>query len=236
MSSSTITLSLPHWNLDSIFPGLDSNALEAALEDHRNQIESLDQYLETHAIARTGQVPELESESADRLTSLIERMNAIAILHSTLSAYIGGHVSTDSFNTNASRRMSELEMVSVRFSQQGVRVRGWLGLLAESGVDLEKLISDHQSLQEHAFFLHEMVEESRYLMSEEEEDLASELSLPGALAWERLQGTLTSQIVVPFEKDGSIQELPIPALQNIRRYDPNETVRRRAFELEIKAW
>ncbi len=236
MTSSTKAPSLPHWDLGSIFPGLDSKALNAALEDHRQQIDSFDQFLEKHAIARTGRVPDQESETADHLASLIERMNAITRLQSTLSAYIVGHVTTDSFNTNASRRMSELEMVSVRFSQQEVRVRGWLGLLAEKGVDLEELISGHGSLQEHAFFLREMVEESRYMMPEAQEDLASELSLPGALAWERLQGTVTSQIVVPFERDGSVQELPIPALQNIRCNDPDESLRRRAFELEIEAW
>jgi pepF/M3 family oligoendopeptidase len=234
--ASTKAQALPHWDLGSIYPGLESQELEVALADHQQKIDALDLYIDQHAIGRTGAVPAHEQVVVDQLDVLIDRMNAIAKLEATLEAFIVGHVTTDSFNTMAARRMSELEMASVRFSQQEVRIRGWLGLLAEAGVDLDSLISSHKNLSEHAFFLRELVAESRYLMSDQEEALASELTLPGALAWERLQGTITSQIVVPFEQDGTVQNLPMAALQNIRRYDLDEGTRRRAFELEITAW
>jgi pepF/M3 family oligoendopeptidase len=47
---------------------------------------------------------------------------------------------------------------------------------------------------------------------------------------------VTSQVSVPFEEDGETKDLPISALQNIGRCHPEEAVRRRAFEAEIKAW
>lgn len=56
-----------------------------------------------------------------------------------------------------------------------------------------------------------------------EDALASELSLSGGNVWEKLHGTITSQLSVPFERDGKLEDVPMPALQNIRRYDPSKT-------------
>ena len=48
-------------------------------------------------------------------------------------------------------------------------------------------------------------------MSAPEEALAAELALSGANAWTKLQGTVTSQLSVEFELDGSIRQLSMPA-------------------------
>jgi pepF/M3 family oligoendopeptidase len=72
-------------------------------------------------------------------------------------------------------------------------------------------------------------------MSEAEEGLAAELSLSGASAWGKLQGTVTSQLSVDFELDGETKKLPMPALINLRSH-PDGEVRRRAYEAENAAW
>jgi pepF/M3 family oligoendopeptidase len=83
--------------------------------------------------------------------------------------------------------------------------------------------------------LREAAEQSKYLMSEAEEAIAAELTLSGGNAFEKLQGTVTSQLSVDFELDGQTQKLPMPALINLRSH-PDESVRRRAYEAENKAW
>ena len=72
-------------------------------------------------------------------------------------------------------------------------------------------------------------------MSDDLEALASELSLSGANAFEKLQGTVTSQLSVDFELDGKMQKLPMPALINLRSH-ADENTRRRGYEAENKAW
>ena len=80
-----------------------------------------------------------------------------------------------------------------------------------------------------------MAEQSKYLMSEDEEGLAAELNLSGASAWSKLQRTVTSQISVDFELDGTMQKLSMPALINLHSH-PDEATRRRAYEAENEAW
>src|SRR5512143_2752408 len=83
--------------------------------------------------------------------------------------------------------------------------------------------------------LREAAEQSRYQMGDEMEALASELSLSGGNAFEKLQGTVTSQLSVDFELDGKTEKLPMPALINLRSH-PDEATRRRGYEMENKAW
>ena len=72
-------------------------------------------------------------------------------------------------------------------------------------------------------------------MGEAEEALAAELSMSSIRAWGKLQGVVTSQLKVPFDREGEIEELPITVLQNLRT-DADEAVRRRAHKAEVAAW
>jgi pepF/M3 family oligoendopeptidase len=83
--------------------------------------------------------------------------------------------------------------------------------------------------------LTEAAEQSRYQMENDLEALAAELSLSGGNAFEKLQGTVTSQMSVEFELDGKVQSLPMTALINLRTHR-DEATRRRAYEAETKAW
>jgi pepF/M3 family oligoendopeptidase len=126
-------------------------------------------------------------------------------------------------------------MLGVRLRRQDVLFRGWLGTVSESAGALDEAANHSPVVREHAFYLSETAEQSRYLMSEQEEALAAELATSGANAWARLQGVITSQLQAPFERDGHIEELPISVIQTFYN-DPDEGTRRRAYEAELAAW
>jgi len=117
-----------------------------------------------------------------------------------------------------------------------VRFDGWLGAVVEDQGELKGIVEKNKMAREHAFYIHEVYEQSKFLMSDKEEALAAELSLSGGNSWQKLHGTVTSQLSVTFEQDGVESEIPVATLQNIRRTDPDETIRRRAFDVEIAAW
>ncbi len=228
--------SMPHWDLSNIYPSLESNELEGAVEDLSTRIKKLDQFLKKENISREGEIPSSVERTAVLVSEYLQMTNDILALAGTIGAFLYGYISTDSFNTLAKRKESELERITVQIHSQEVLFKGWLGEVVKQGADFGDLIAANPAVQDHDFFLQETIEQSKYLMSDEEEALASELSLSGASAWQKLQGTVTSQISVPFEREGVIEDIPIAALQNIRSYDPDEQTRRRAFEAEIKAW
>jgi pepF/M3 family oligoendopeptidase len=162
----------------------------------------------------------------------IDRFNALQVSAGTLRAYLQSFVATDSHNTLAMKKMSEFQMVGVRMQNLSNQFQAWVGKLAPV---LEQVIQADPTAKAHAFSLRDTAEQSRYMMSGPEEALAAELSLSGASAWGKLQGTVTSQLTVDFELDGQVQKLPMPALINLHSH-PDESVRCRAYEAEMAAW
>jgi pepF/M3 family oligoendopeptidase len=230
--------SLPHWDLSNVYPGLDSDEFQRDFERTHVELDELDDYLEAHRIAAGGGVPSDPGALAEIIDGYLDRMTAILRLADTLRSYVHAFVTTDSYNSVARRLMSELEPLLVHVESQEVKFRGWLGTVAAEGDSLSQALSWPGSAQDHAFYIEEAAEQSRYLMDEGEESLAADLSLSGARAWQKLQGVTCSQLKVAFAVDaveGRVEDLPMTVLQNLRTH-PDGDVRRRAYEAELAAW
>ena len=225
---------LPRWDLSNVYPSLDSDSLKKGFANLNSQADALDEFLEGHKISRdTGNgARQGVAETKASVDGYLERANSVLRLYSTVNAYVASYVTTDSFNTQAKRLESELELVGVRLEKQGVRFRGWVGTIKEF---LPAILTYPGVAKDHAFYLGETADQSRYLMSEPEEALAADLELSGSNAWSKLQGTVCSQLTVAFGAGGKPQKLPITALQNLS-HSPDEELRRRAYEAETAAW
>lgn len=221
---------IPRWDLSNVYPSLESQEFAAAVEKVKGQIDELEQFFAQKVVSANAATP--PAELGKLLGEAVERFNALYELSETVQAYIASFVSTDSHNVTAMKKMSEFQQTMVKAQMLGTQFQAWVGKLAPV---LEAAIATNPVAQAHAFNLKETAEQSKYLMSEAEESLAAELSLSGASAWSKLQGTVTSQLTVDFELDGKTQKLPMPALINLRSH-PNSEVRRRAYEAENKAW
>jgi pepF/M3 family oligoendopeptidase len=220
---------LPHWDLSNVYPSLKSDAFAGAVGELKIQLDDLDGYL---AVRLSGLDVRDTAALADAIGGYLDRIDTAERSYWTLYGYVYGFVTTDSYNTTAKRAQSELEALAVRLRKQTVQFQSWIGCVTEV---LPQVLEHEGVAQEHAFYLQELAEQSRYLMSEAEESLASELALSGAIAWQKLQGTVCSQLTVPFEHAGESKVWPITALQNLRS-GPDAEVRRRAHEVELAAW
>jgi oligoendopeptidase F len=218
----------PRWDLTNVYPALESPEFKAAVAQVSQLIADFDVYLNKHT--ETAVTP--PKELADAASGIVDRFNKLATLAGTIFPYISSFVSTNSYDNTAKRTFSEFYMVMVRLEALQNRVKTWIKTVAPA---LPQMLQIPGSAREHAFFINETAEQTKYMMSEAEENLASELSLSGDVAWSNLQGTVTSQIPVDFELDGEVKKLPITALINLRTH-PDESVRRRAFEAEMKVW
>lgn len=220
----------PHWDLSNVYPALDSPEFEAALNKLTAQLDAFDAYF-AEVVAKTNTDAPV-AETAKIAATIIERFNESNDLAETLGAYIYSFITTDSFDQLAKKMLSQFDLIEVRLRMLGVQAQQWIGAVADQ---LPAIIENSDVAKAHAFFLKETAEQSKYLMSEAEESLAAELSISGGSAWSKLQGTVTSQMKIPFELDGEVQELSSPALINLHSH-PDEDVRRRAYEAEMEAW
>jgi oligoendopeptidase F len=220
----------PHWDLTNVYPSLESAEYEAAVATVKSQIDGLERLFMEEVVHMDAASP--VNELSGVVGQALERFNALQVSAGTVRAYLESFVATDSHNTLAMKKMSEFQMVGVRIQNLNTRFQAWVGKLAPV---LEEVIQADPIAKAHAFALRDAAGQSKYMMPGPEEALAAELSLSGASAWGKLQGTLTSQLTVDFELDGKVQKLPMPALINLHSH-PDESVRRRAYEAELAAW
>ena len=220
----------PRWDMSNVYPSLESKEFATAIKDYKSQVASLGRFFDSKLAKADPKTP--VAKLAALTGEAIERANRIQTLSGTIVPFIYAFVTTDSRDKVAKRALSEFEQASLPMDKLMVRLRSWLGKL---GPKLTQVIKKNKTAQAHAFMLKEAAQLSRFQMSDEQEGLASEMSLSGGNAWEKLQGTVTSQLTVDFELDVKMQKLPMPALINLRSHR-DENTRRRGYEAENAAW
>lgn len=221
----------PHWDLTNVYPSLESKEFKAAIASYKKQAAGFEKFFNSK-LSKAGAKTSTK-ELALLIGKSIDQLNSIQELAGTIVPFIYSFVTTDSRNQEAMRALSEFEQASLPMDKLIKRFRAWLGSLGKDKLD--KAVKASKSAAAHTFMIREAAQQSKYQMSDELEGLASELSLSGGNAFEKLQGVVTSQLSVDFELDGETKKLPMPALINLRSH-PDESVRRRGYEAENKAW
>jgi len=221
----------PRWDLSNVYSGLDSPDLAKDIEWVKTATEDI-RLLHQDEMVKVDAGSSLETIN-QAVSTMVDRMNILLEKATTIQAYLHSFIATDSFNQQAMQLYSQFDKVMVSIQKISVMNQAWVGKFKEI---LPDVLALGNSAETHAFPLKELAEQSQYLMSEQEEILASELSLAGSRSWTKLQGTITSQKTVDFELDGEMQTLPMPALINLMNTHPDEEVRKRAYQVEIQAW
>ncbi len=166
---------LPHWDLDSIYPGLGSEPFKQAIAELATALDDLGKFLLEHQITEAAP-EELDVEClATPVEGYLQRMSAAMRINTTLRLYIWCILDTDSSNEAASRQLSVLDVQNLRVSRYTAQFQAWLGRQPA----LPAALSRNEMLQAHSLWLLETAEQSRYLMSDAEESLAAELALSG---------------------------------------------------------
>ena len=198
------TATLPRWDMTPVFPALDSPEFDQAFSDVVRQIDELGAFFDAEHIGGAGETRKArlqESRGVGALERAIERLNATIQAYRTLSAYISAFVTTDTRDTLAQARYSELQRHSARLAQLTTRFTAWIGTQ-----DVEALLAQSEVAHEHAFALRKAKTSATHLMSPAEEALYAELNLSGGAAWGKLHGNVTSQLSVPIKIDGEMRE------------------------------
>lgn len=223
---------LPQWELANIFLGLEADDYREAIAQLGSLLDEAQVLFDAEGIRRDANLPANDAQLAQSLEQALALANRWGRLSNTLGSFVYAYVSTDSYNALAARELSKLEILGTRWQNLHVRLQGWIGVLAER---LPRLLVARPSLAGHAFYLRDTAHRSRFLMSEDLENLAADLVLDAGTAFGKLQGNVTSQLKVSMSRDGRTEELPITVVRNLC-FDPDPAVREQAHRAELQGW
>ncbi|MFT4038652.1 MAG: M3 family oligoendopeptidase [Thermomicrobiales bacterium] len=214
---------LPHWDLDPIFPGLESPEFSEAFDNLLTSLDGLDTFLPAEA-PPAGDPAVIVDEALGTLNTLSAEMTRVGY-------YLFGLIATNTRNDAAQAKSSELQARGVALEKAFVRFAAWL---AEQ--DVEALIAQSPVAQAHAYPLRREVVRASHFMSPAEEALAADLGPAAGGAWSRLHSNASSQIMVAVpQANGDTVERPMTEVRNLA-HDPDREVRRRAWAAEVAAW
>lgn len=211
------------WSLEELYTSFDS-------QEFMDDIAKVDSLI--------GQVRKWANESLeskDNPTQKIEHyINAeikLTNVFSRLIVFSNLKSSIDARDELALKFLDQLQVKYSELTQPRVVFEKWLSSLD----NLEEVIDSSSLLDEHSFYLGEIIEKSKYLLSEDQEVLISKMSNTGSRAWSQLQDILSSTLLVAMEVAGENKELPLPIVRNMA-YEGDAKLRKDAYDAELKAY
>jgi pepF/M3 family oligoendopeptidase len=225
----TTTELLPHWDMSVVYPSLGSPEFAQAFNECAQKIAELSQRFDEHHVYRHDTIT-IDDALVQAFEIVVQQYNTVHKQIYTLFVYITCFVDTNSHDTLAQARKSELQRHTVVLSQLETRLTAWIGSL-----DVEALIGRSTIASDHAFALRKMKELAMHLMAPVEDVLASELNATGRSAWSKLYGDITSQLTVELEVEEQLRTLPMSTIRNMA-YEADRDLRRRAYEAELRGW
>lgn len=209
-------LSAPQWELNSEYPGFDSDAYRNDIQ----RIESCIQQLQTATPGLSG--PEALSEAQ---TMAVLQKEADMLLYN-LSSYAYLNRSTDAKNAAARTALDKLRKLGVKLTQSLQPLQQYI--LRSDDETFANFLAAPE-LQDSQFYYQHQREKASTLLPLEHENLLSGLRLDGHHAWGHLYNNLTGSIEYDITLDGETETVGVAHLLSMLS-DKDSTVRQKAYE------
>ena len=205
------------WDLTILYNGFDDPkmaedlaAFDAAIAD---------------AISSASKLADLSSE--ELLLNYIEISTRLSSLAEKLFIYANLRYSANTADTEAASMMGVLMGKLSATAAPTAAVNKAIAKIE----NIEEIIDKNDILREHSYLLLNIVKDSKHLLSDAEEELFATMNISGASAWSDLQSNLTSSLKVDYKGE----EITLSTARNLA-YDPDQSVRKAAFEAELAAY
>lgn len=204
------------WSLEEIYKGFDDEAYEADFKK-----------LEDITAKFSAAVKADDKELLAKVEELLLLEEAITDTAGKLSLYIGLR---QSVNTDDGAIMAQTNRLRKAVSAGSAAFSAASKLYAAIP-DVDKFALESELVKKYSYKLKREKENAKHLLSDEVEEIISQLDMTGGSAWGNLQTYLTSTLKVDY--DGRV--VTLSEIRNLA-YSADAGVRKEAYEAELKAY
>ncbi|MDP4091488.1 MAG: M3 family oligoendopeptidase [Bacillota bacterium] len=212
-----------NWSLKELYSSFDG-------EDFKGDMAKFDEYIEEYK----SWVQKVTSDYNDvlkKLETYIDTESKGLDLITRLSSFAELTSSVDTKNERALKNLEILQVKGASTAEYNAKLQRWIGGIP----NLDQVIESSPKLKEHTFMLKEIVEKSRYLLSDREEAVIARMRNTGSSAWTKLKDLLTSTLRVDIELEGEKKQLPLSIIRNMA-YEEDRELRKKAYEAELASY
>ena len=212
-----------NWSLKELYTSFNS---EEFLEDMECLTEVIDE------INKWTEIIVKDTDCAKvKLEGYVERFSVLADLITKIGSFIELSISVNTKDDEALKYSDILEKKLTKIVEAETKLNKWISSIE----NIDEVIKDSILLKDHECILKEVVEKSKYLLTDREEAIIANMQNTGSNAWGKLKDNLISTHKVEINEDGKIKEYPLTVVLNMA-YDKDEKVRKRAYEAEIASY
>ena len=212
-----------NWSLKELYTSFNS---EEFLEDMECLTEVIDE------INKWTEIIVKDTDCAKvKLEGYVERFSVLADLITKIGSFIELSISVNTKDDEALKYSDILEKKLTKIVEAETKLNKWISSIE----NIDEVIKNSILLKDHEFILKEVVEKSKYLLTDREEAIIANMQNTGSNAWGKLKDNLISTHKVEINEDGKIKEYPLTVVLNMA-YDKDEKVRKRAYEAEIASY
>lgn len=169
--------------------------------------------------------------STEALVEIIRNAEIMTILEMKVGGFTSLTISADAHNMQARAAYDKLLPISNVARQFISTLSAKLGEVK----DIEALIASDDLLRTHGYLIRKLKAQAQHVIDPALEPTVLKMQMTGGSAWSQLRGQLDSGLMIDFEEDGKITQLPLSALRG-KAYSADPDVRKRAYEAEIAAY
>lgn len=209
------------WDLTQIYKSFDCDDFKKDVKKLTEKISTLKAW--THNALKSNE------NSAVKVKYFLNERNETDDLSQKLSIYAQLSLSENSENETALKYAEKLEKIISDTSAPYTAFEKWFSKLENK----EELYKDRE-ISKHRYFLEQVNEKSRYLLSEKEEEIISKMKATGSSSWEKLWEKLTTSIMPKVKTDEKSEKYSFSDVRNMA-YSPSQKLRKAAYEAELKS-
>lgn len=212
-----------NWSLKELYPSFESNEFKMDMEKLTTKIQEINEW--------ANEIVEDDCNILLKLEEYIKRYSKLNELISKIGAFIELSISVNTKDSEALRYSDIFEKKLTYIVEASTKLERYISKIN----DIDSIIEKSELLKAHEFVLKNIVEQSKYLLSDKEESIIANMKNTGSNAWSKLKDNLISSLKVEINEDGEVKEYPLTVVLNMAE-DKCEEVRKRAYEAEIASY
>ncbi|MFD1738648.1 M3 family oligoendopeptidase [Bacillus salitolerans] len=214
------------WNLDKIFPnGSQSTQFKSFIKQMELKVQAFEENVKVSSTP-------IEVKEVNNVLTLVQYIAEIRVSLSQAKSFITCLVSQNPKDQAAVILRGKVAQIESRFEKELSKVKK---LLAKTKQDVWKNLLKTEELESFNFVLNEWRDNTPNQLSEESQNLMSDLMSDGYHAWGNFYHALVSSVSVNVEIEGEERNLSVGQAINLRSH-PNEKVRKHSHYALEDIW
>ena len=207
-----------NWNLDNIYPSVDSTEFKTDIENCRKAVDNLNKWCSEN-FTNT-------NNPQEKLEKYIELKNSV-LAYEKLGMYINLALAVDTTNSELAKALDTVENIESNTAYENTMLIEFLKQVK----DIDKLVENSPILKEHSFFITEKVNMSSHTLSPQQEEIIAKMKTTGSNMWEKLWDQISSTLEVDYNG----KKEPLSIVRNLA-YSDDPDVRKNAYKAELEAY